>query len=99
MAGTTLHYTITLSNPTKTTITLRPGPAYSEGVYASGLVVRRSLALNCDTIHAIAANKRVRYAMQLTVPSRAAAGIAKFSWSLNNPHGPFAGRIIQITRR
>jgi len=98
-AGTTLHYTITLSNPTKTTITLRPCPGYSEGIYASGLLVRRSLALNCDTIHAIAAHKHVRYAMQLTVPSHAATGIAKFSWSLNNPHGPFAGRIIQITRR
>src|SRR5439155_12130342 len=46
-AGTVLHYTITLSNPTKTSITLRPCPGYSEGVYASGLVVRRSFALNC----------------------------------------------------
>jgi hypothetical protein len=56
-------------------------------------------ALNCDSVQAIAAHKQIRYAMQLTVPSRAAAGFAKFSWSLNNPHGPFAGRIIQVTRR
>jgi hypothetical protein len=37
--------------------------------------------------------------MQIAVPTRAAAGIAKFSWSLNDPNGPFAGRIIRITRR
>jgi hypothetical protein len=98
-AGTILRYTITLANPTQTTITLRPCPGYSEGIYASGLVVRRSLALNCDTVHAIGAHEQVRYAMQLAVPTRAAAGIAKFSWSLNDPNGPFAGRIIRITRR
>jgi hypothetical protein len=98
-AGTILHYTITLSNPTKTTIMLRPCPGYSEGLYASGLIVRRSLELNCDNVHTIGADQHVRYAMELTVPSRAAAGIAKFSWSLNDPNGPFAGRIIRINRR
>jgi hypothetical protein len=96
--GTILRYTITLSNPTRTTITLRPCPGYSEGIYAAGLVVRRSLALNCDTVHAIRAHGHVRYAMQLTVPSGATAGITKFGWSLNDPRGPFAGRTIRITR-
>jgi hypothetical protein len=86
-AGTILHYTIILANPTKTTIMLRPCPGYSEGLYASGLVVRRSLELNCDNVHTIGADQHVRYAMELTLPSRAAAGIAKFSWSLNEPHG------------
>lgn len=98
-AGTVLHYTITLSNPTKTPITLRPCPGYSEGVYASGLVVRRSFALNCDAVHAIGTHEHARYAMELTVPSHAPAGVAKFSWSLNDPNGPFVGRIIRISRR
>ncbi len=97
--GAVLHYTITLSNPTKTPITLQPCPGYSEGIYASGLVIRRSFALNCDAVHAIGADEHVRYAMELAVPSRAAAGVAKFSWGLNDPNGPFAGRIIRISRR
>lgn len=98
-AGTVLHYTITLSNPTKTPITLQPCPGYSEGIYASGLVIRRSFALNCDAVRAIGAHEHARYAMELAVPSRAAAGVAKLSWSLNDPSGPSVGRIIRISRR
>ena len=71
----------------------------SEGVYGSGLVVRRSFALNCDAVHAIGTHEHARYAMELTVPSHAPAGVAKFSWSLNDPNGPFVGRIIRISRR
>src|SRR5207249_12168591 len=41
-------------------ITLRPCPGYSEGVYASGLVVRRSFALNCDAVHAIGPHEHLR---------------------------------------
>jgi hypothetical protein len=96
-AGTVLHYTVTLSNPTKTTIKLKRCPGYSEGVYASGLIVRRSLALNCDTVRAIGAHNHVTYAMELAVPRKAPAGVSKFSWSLNDPNGPFAGGIITVT--
>lgn len=94
--GTTLRYTITLSNPTKTTVVLHPCPGYSEGLYASGLVVRRSFALNCQSVHAIPARGHVRYAMRLTVPRRAAPAIAKIGWNLNTPTGPFAGQVVQI---
>jgi len=96
-AGTVLHYTVTLSNPTKSTIRLKPCPGYSEGIYASGLVVRRSLALNCDGVGAIGAHDHVTYAMELAVPRDAPAGVSKFSWSLNDPNGPFAGGIITVT--
>ncbi len=96
-AGTTLRYTVTLSNPTKTTVALHPCPGYSEGVYASGLVVRRSFALNCDSVHDIPAHGHVRYAMRLALPRRLVPGIAKFGWNLNTPTGPFAGRIVRIT--
>jgi hypothetical protein len=95
--GTILRYTITLANSTRTTITLRPCPGYSEGIYASGLVVRRWFALNCDTVHKIGPHQHVRYAMQLTIPPTAPAGIAKLGWSLNTPNGPAAGRVIRIT--
>jgi Protein of unknown function (DUF4232) len=96
-AGTTLRYIVTLSNPTTSKVVLHPCPGYSEGLYASGLVVRRSFALNCDLLHAVPAYGHVRYAMQLAVPRRAAPGIAKFGWNLNTPTGPFAGRAVEIT--
>src|SRR5439155_20782267 len=47
-AGSVLRYTITLVNPTTTAVALRPCPGYTQGLYAHGLVVRRSFALNCD---------------------------------------------------
>src|SRR5712691_1319972 len=95
--GTIFRYTVTLSNPTKTTVVLHPCPGYSEGLYASGLVVRRSFTLNCQSVHAIPAHGQVRYAMRLTVPRRAAPAIAKIGWNVNTPTGPFAGQVVQIT--
>ncbi len=96
-AGTTLRYTVTLTNPTKTAVVLHPCPGYTEGLYASGLVVRRSFALNCRPVHAIAAHGHVRYAMRLAVPRRAAQSIAKIGWNLDTPTGPFAGGVVRIT--
>ena len=96
-AGTTLRYTVTVGNPTGTTVVLRPCPGYTEGVYILGLGARRSFALNCDSVHAIPARSQVRYAMRFRVPRRAVPGFAKFGWNLNTPTGPFAGGGIRIT--
>ena len=96
-AGNVLRYTVTLSNPTKTTVRLDPCPGYSESLYASGLVVRRSFALNCRSVHAIPTHGQVEYAMQLSVPRRAKPGNAKFLWELDTPTGPFAGEVVQVT--
>lgn len=96
-AGTTLVYTVTLSNPTRTTVVLRPCPGYTEGLYVSGLVVRRSFALDCDSVHAIPAHGQVRYAMRLVVPRKAAPRTAKLGWNLNTPTGPSEGGVIRIT--
>ena len=96
-AGTTLSYTVTLSNPTRRTVVLRPCPGYTEGLYVSGLVVRHSFALDCDSVHAIPAHGQVSYAMQLVVPRKAAAGTAKLGWNLDTPTGPSEGGVIRIT--
>lgn len=93
---TTLRYVVTLSNPTTTAVRLHPCPGYSEGLYVAGLVVHRSFALNCDSVRTIPAHGRVRYAMRLTLPRPAVAGIAKIGWNLNTPTGPFAVRAVQI---
>jgi len=96
-AGSVLRYTITLVNPTTTAVALHPCPGYTQALYAPGLVLRRSFALNCDSVDTIPAQGRVGYAMQLAVPNGAVVGVAKFGWSLDNPTGPFAGRGISIT--
>jgi hypothetical protein len=98
-AGNVLHYIVTLANPTNTTITLDPCPGYSEGLYTAGLVVRRSFALNCDSVHAIRAHEHVRYAMRLTVPKETAPGTGKLGWSLNTPSGPSVGRALIVKER
>lgn len=98
-AGTVFRYTVILRNPTGKTVVLRPCPGYSEGLYASGLVVRRSFALNCGPVRVIPQRTHVRYAMRLTVPRRAAPGIAKLGWNLDTPTGPFAGGVVRITAR
>jgi hypothetical protein len=96
--GSVLRYTITLVNPSTTAALLRPCPSYTQGLYAHGLVVRRSFALNCDSVHSIPAHEQVRYAMQLAVPRHAVPGVTKFGWSLDTPTGPFVGRVISLTR-
>ena len=95
-AGSTLHYTVALSNPTTTTVRLRPCPGYSQAL-VTRVLIRQSFALNCDSVHAIPAHGHVRYAMQLTIPPRATPGIAKIAWNLNTPNGPFAAVGGQIT--
>jgi hypothetical protein len=96
-AGSVLRYTITLVNPTTTTVVFRPCPGYTQTLYPKGPVVHRSFALNCDSVHAIPAHERMRYAMQLPVPRQAVPGAAKFGWSLDTPTGPFVGRVISVT--
>jgi hypothetical protein len=95
-AGTVLRFTVTLRNPTGRTVVLDPCPGYSESAYASGLVVRRSFELNCESVRAIPAHGHVRYAMRLSVPRRAVPDTAKIGWNLNTPTGPFAGGVVRI---
>jgi hypothetical protein len=97
-AGTTLRYTVVLGNPTAATVALRPCPGYTESMYASGIVVRRSFALDCDAVHGIAPHHEVRYAMQLKVPARTGPGLAKLGWSLNTRIGPYAGGVLTVNR-
>jgi hypothetical protein len=96
--GATLRYSVTLANPTDTTVTLRPRPGFSESFVTPQVSVRRSYALDCDSVHAIPAHGRVRYAMRVTVPRSTKPGLAKIAWSLNTPTGPFTAGLVRITR-
>jgi len=96
-AGRLLRYTVTLRNPTTRMVDLHACPGYTEGLFTTRGSVERSYALNCDSVHAIPAGGRVRFAMLIMVPRTAPAGYAKLGWSLDTPTGPFTGTALQIT--
>jgi hypothetical protein len=97
-AGEILRFTVSLSNPAaKREIALRPCPAYTEGIYASGTADDRSWRLNCASLGHIPAGGHVRFAMELAIPTDARAGPAKLSWEGDTPNGPYAGTVIEIT--
>ena len=95
--GQTLHYTVTLQNPSDMPVSLSPCPSYTETL---GYPNNRTEAfwLNCDQVTVIPPGGQVVYTMELQVPSDGVIGIGKFNWSLNNPDGPSVGGGVTITR-
>jgi Protein of unknown function (DUF4232) len=96
VSGRTLHYIVTLHNPTQITVNLEPCPSYTEALYAAGHPLLRHYRLNCDAVRRIAPGGRVRYAMRLTVP-RVAEGMAKLAWSLSTPRMPAAVAAVLLS--
>lgn len=96
-----LDYVVRLSNPTATPVRLTPCPGYTQSVYTRTLIVHRSFALNCNSVHRIPAHGHVSYAMRLRLPHPLPAGraIVKFGWSLDTPTGPFAGRALLVAAK
>lgn len=93
-AGSTMHFTVTLTNPTSHAVDLDPCPVYTEAIYPlQGSPSSYSYLLNCDRVQSIAAGQAVTYAMQIPVPD--GDGYAKFGWSI--PTGSlFAGGVVSI---
>lgn len=93
--GGTLHYTVTLSNPTANPISLAACPAYTQSLYADGKAADSTLRLNCVAAGAqVAAQSSVSFEMQAQVPADLAAGNVKLSWKLQD--GPGVGKIINL---
>jgi len=82
-AGTTADYTVTLQNTTGQPVALIPCPSYSEFISPLGTVNGSGALqyyLNCQAISEIPASGSVAFDMRIPVP--AAAGDAKFGWTL-----------------
>ena len=77
-AGEVLHYVVVLSNPTDEEIALDPCPGYLQifGPLTEGH------SLNCDEAPTVPAHGRVRFAMQLRLPS-GIAGRFTLHWDFN----------------
>ena len=96
-AGSTYLYTVTLTNPTASDISLATCPSYTEGLNQGGTTVaEQTLLLNCAAAPSIPANSSLTFEMHLAVPSTLSAGAFKLSWSLQVPHGASVGQGVDI---
>ncbi len=84
--GSTVSYTVTLTNPASRRVTLEQCPSYEEGIKGQPSSVHR-YQLNCDGAPAIGPHRSVTFAMQLPLPDHADAGAAVLDWHLQVP-GP-----------
>lgn len=100
VAGQILMYTVTMTNPRSTEISLSPCPAYDEFVGSGsdntwvGTVLHYHL--NCDAWSTIPAGTSVTYAMRLSLPANQPEGMAKFGWDLQGGGGPSAGAPLTV---
>lgn len=103
VGGSTIEYTITLTNRSDHAIALDPCPTYQQALYfATAPPVPRPqpefFELNCDTVHAIAAGQSVSYAMRIQVPQVSAITCtAKFLWLMPDGMGVGTGRALTVT--
>jgi hypothetical protein len=79
--GSTLGYTVILTNPTSRRVSLEQCPSYEEGIKGQPSSVHR-YQLNCDGAPSIGPHRSVTFAMQLPLPDRAGEGAAVLNWHL-----------------
>ena len=91
-----VRYTVTLTNPTATPVSLTPCPVYSESLIGSTTALRRSYHLNCAVVSRIDPGTAVTFAMELALPRSFPSSVAKMSWVLDSGAGPYAGRVVQV---
>jgi hypothetical protein len=92
--GGLLRYTVTLSNPTASPISLSACPAYTQSLYVDGKSSDTRMRLDCGAAGGqIPAKGRVSFEMQAQIPA-GAADSAKLSWKLDG--GPGVGKIVAL---
>ncbi len=100
-SGHLLEYTVTLTNPTRTSVELHPCPSYEEALYlytqgGKGDHVTRSYTLDCATVPALGAGVSATFAMKIEVPQVAVRTAAKFIWTIDAFTGPAAGEGLVV---
>ncbi len=85
--GTTLDYTVTLTNVSDQTLYFRPCPGYSESIKGgAGFAVARYL-LNCAAVPSLGAGHSRTFAMELPLKrASAVAGAYELSWLIDGPY-------------
>jgi hypothetical protein len=84
--GTTLDYTVTLTNVSDQTLYFRRCPGYGESIKGAGIVIARYL-LNCAAVPALGAGQSRTFAMELPLKTASAvAGAYELSWLIDGPY-------------
>jgi hypothetical protein len=100
VAGQILMYTVTLTNPRSTDVSLSPCPAYDEFVGSGSnntwIATVLYYYLNCDASPTIPAGASVTYAMRLSLPANQPEGMAKFGWDVQGGGGPWANAPMMV---
>lgn len=97
--GTLLEFTVTLRNPTATSVTFQTCPAYQEYV-ASGdgsrwVATVFNYYLNCDGT-TIPPGGEQAFEMHLQLPADQPLGFAKFGWNLQGDAGPWTNAPLTV---
>lgn len=93
--GGLLRYTVTLSNPTASPVSLASCPSYTQSVWSDGKSADTTLRLDCAAAGGqIPAKGSVSFDMQMAVPAGLAPGNGKLSWKLDG--GPGVGKMIGL---
>lgn len=80
--GSSVDFTLTLTNTGAANVDLTPCPSYHEGLVVAGQAVGlKSYQLDCDAGKSIPAHSSITYAMRYDVPDVNAAS-GEFAWSL-----------------
>jgi hypothetical protein len=101
VAGTTIDYTVTLSNPTAKTVPLSPCPSYEEAVNVFGVhdtIDGHDLTyqLNCAGNTTVAPGEALTFAMR--IPAPAGPGFAKWGWDIQ-PGSAGRGGALTVASR
>ena len=99
--GKTLSYEVTLTDPGRLPVTLRPCPGYTEWVAGKTTAWRwratkYAYALNCAPVGHIPAGGSATFAMRMHVPGNLTPGLGKLSWGLIGYWSVSAGTAVQI---
>jgi Protein of unknown function (DUF4232) len=97
VAGRPLRYTVTLANPTTTTVSLRDCPSYEERVSLEhgGAAGERHL-LNCGPVAAIGPGQQLVFAMVLDLPATLRPGKGVFVWQLLRKPPPGTKELVTV---
>jgi hypothetical protein len=100
LAGTTIDYTVTLSNPTDKTVSLSPCPSYEEAVNVFGAHAKvnghdLTYQLNCAGHTSLAPGQALTFAMRIPAPNQ--PGEAKWGWDIQPGSAPTGGELTVVS--
>jgi hypothetical protein len=93
--GTSMTYTVTLTNPTEAEIRLEPCPSYTQFLVGGGKNVSQTYLLNCTPVQ-IPAHGSSSFEMRMVVPADFPGDAAKLSWQLEVLDGTAVGKAVGL---